>query len=69
MRFKQRNLQGIEFTLPGITPAAIALCAALAVVTAIPRHALAETFPAKPVRLIVPFAAGGGGDGAARPLA
>ncbi len=29
----------------------------------------AENFPAKTVRLIVPFAAGGGGDGAARPLA
>ncbi len=29
----------------------------------------ADSFPDKPVRLIVPFAAGGGGDGAARPLA
>jgi tripartite-type tricarboxylate transporter receptor subunit TctC len=29
----------------------------------------AETYPVKTVRLIVPFAAGGGGDGAARPLA
>jgi len=29
----------------------------------------AEAFPVKTVRLIVPFAAGGGGDGAARPLA
>jgi tripartite-type tricarboxylate transporter receptor subunit TctC len=29
----------------------------------------AEAFPSKSIRLIVPFAAGGGGDGAARPLA
>ena len=32
-------------------------------------QAVADRFPSKPVRLIVPFAAGGGGDGAARPLA
>ena len=34
-----------------------------------PTAAVAQTFPSKPIRLIVPFVAGGGGDGAARPLA
>ena len=33
------------------------------------KSAVADVFPSKAVRLIVPFAAGGGGDGAARPLA
>ena len=47
------------------TPFALALLASLAITTS----ALAQSWPQKPITFIVPFAAGGGTDAFARPLA
>jgi tripartite-type tricarboxylate transporter receptor subunit TctC len=52
----------LKFPYPFATPIS---ALALAGISA----AYANAFPAKPLRLVVPFAAGGGGDGAARVLA
>ena len=46
---------------------AAALGTALALSPAQPAHA--QSYPAKPIKLILPFAAGGAGDTFARPLA
>ncbi len=50
------------------TLATVAL-AALCGLAAAPRHALAQTFPSKPVRIIYPFAPGGGMEVATRVIA
>ncbi len=44
----------------------LAACAALAIVAAAPQVSLAQDFPSKPIKVIVPFAAGGQGDVLAR---
>ena len=46
-----------------------ALALALALVCAAPLLALAQTYPSKPIRFVVPFPAGGAGDLVIRPLA
>ena len=53
------------------TCAVLGICAEVACVNGVVVFSAecAEAFPSKSVRLIVPFSAGGGGDGAARPLA
>ena len=43
--------------------------AALAVLTAVSTPAVAQTWPAKPIRMVVPFPVGGGSDSTARILA
>src|SRR3954447_4970335 len=45
------------------------VAAGAAALPAVSRVAWAETYPSRPVRLIVPFPAGGGQDAVARPLA
>ena len=55
--------------LVGITPATAGKTPAYPDAAASTEPAVADMFPSKPIRLIVPFAGGGGGDGAARPLA
>ncbi len=47
----------------------IAPCASAAAATLLALTATAQTWPAKPVRVIVPFAPGGGSDLTARPIA
>jgi tripartite-type tricarboxylate transporter receptor subunit TctC len=42
---------------------------ALGAVSAIPARAQQQKYPAKPIKFVVPFAAGGGGDVVARMLA
>ena len=46
-----------------------ALLTVMASITAVTGPALAQTWPDKPITFIVPFAAGGGTDAFARPLA
>lgn len=45
------------------------LAAGAAVLPALSRSALAQTYPSRPVRIIVPIAAGGASDAAMRPIA
>ena len=45
------------------------LAISLLVAAGLPAQALAQSFPAKPIRIIVPFAAGGSADGTARLVA
>src|SRR5262245_43261679 len=44
-----------------------ATCAA--VLAAIPRYAIADNYPSRPIRLVIPYAAGGSGDQIGRPWA
>jgi len=46
-----------------------ALAAGAALLAALPLHAMAQTYPAKPVNIVVPWPAGGPSDIAARPMA
>src|SRR5262249_49386044 len=44
-----------------------ATCAAA--LAAIPRYAIADNYPSRPIRLVIPYAAGGSGDQIGRPWA
>ncbi len=54
--------------MSGSTRSAVTLCA-LSLALLVPAAALAQTFPSKPVHIVVPFAAGGGVDILTRVLA
>ena len=53
---------------PRSTRRRLALCTALAAAFAWPLGAAAQTFPDKPIRLVIPYAAGGSTDNMARVL-
>ena len=62
----QRFLPGLP---PCLDPVALGIACMIAVVGALPLPLAAQTYPTQTVRIIVSFAAGGGGDALARVLA